>query len=227
MIGWDQLVSYAPLLLAGAWTTLWLTLATMALGFLVALPVGLCRDARAWPLRAFAAGFVFLFRGAPLLALLFFVYFGAPDVPLIRRTWLWTLFREPLFCAVLALSLNSAGYLTEIVAGALRAVPRGEVEAARALGLRPIHVFRFVQWPNAVRAAIRSYGNEVVFIIKATSVASLVTVPDIMAAAGRIYYQTFDTVTPWLLAGGFYLLLVSALSAFVRWVERQTAVPGR
>ena len=222
---WETLATHWPLLAEGAVTTLWLTCATIVLGFVIALPVALARDAGHPAPRLFAAGFVFAFRGAPLLALLFMIYFGAPEIPLIRQTWAWALFRDPIPCAIAALSLNSAGYLAEVIAGALRAVPKGQVEAGKALGLTPRQVFRFIKVPNALRAGIRNYGNELVFILKGTSVASLVTVMDVMAAANQIYFNTFDLWTPMLAAACVYLAIIGVIGLVVRRVERRFRVP--
>src|SRR5690242_19204848 len=123
MMDFETLRSYLPLLLGGALTTLWLTAGTLVAGFIIAAPVALCRDSTVLIARLFALAFVFVFRGAPLLVLLFLIYYGAPEIGFIRDTVLWSFFREPVTCAILALSLNSAGYLSEIIAGALRAIP--------------------------------------------------------------------------------------------------------
>ena len=219
MMGWDDLARFAPLFAEGALNTLWLTAATVVLGFLVAMPVALGRNARSLWARTPAALFVFVFRGAPLLALLYLVYYGAPEVPPIRETWVWALFREPIPCAVAALSLNSAGYLAEVIAGALRAVPRGPVEAARALGLSRPRVFRHVTAPLAVRLGLRAYGNEVVFVLKGTSVASLVTVMDVMSAANQAYFATLDPYRPYLVAGAAYLVVVALVGGAIRRAE--------
>jgi putative lysine/arginine/ornithine/histidine/octopine transport system permease protein len=219
--------SFWPLLVEGAFNTLWLTVATLILGFIIAFPVALCRNSGHWLASGFAIGFVFVFRGAPLLALLFMIYYGAPDIALIRDTFLWSFFKEPIACAVLALSLNSAGYLSEIIAGALRAVPKGEIEAGKALGLHPLHIFRFIKVPNAVRASLRSYGNEVIFVLKGTSAASMVTVADVMSAANQMYFNTFDPITPMLAAAALYLSFVVVLIACLRIVERRVQLVER
>ena len=212
---------WLPLLIDGFWQTLALTVFTLVFGLLIALPVAWCRNARSPAARAFAYAFVFVFRGAPLLVLLFLIYYGVPELPVVRETVLWEAFREPLFCAVLALSLNSAGYLAEIVAGAVRGVPASEVEAATAAGLSRRGIVRHVVAPNALRIGLRAYGNEVTFVIKGTSVASLVTITDLMASANRIYYNTFDPITPLVAAGALYLVLVFALSQAVRLAEQR------
>ncbi len=222
---WETFSVYWPLLAEGAWTTAWLTIATVVCGFVIAFPVALARNASHAVPRSLAAVFVFVFRGTPLLALLFMIYYGAPEIALIRHTWAWNLFRDPIPCAIVALSLNSAGYLTEVIAGALRAVPAGQVEAGLALGLSPRQVFRFVKVPNALRAGIRNYGNELVFILKGTSVASLVTVMEVMAAANQIYFNTFDLWTPMLAAACVYMAMIGVIMLLVRAVERRFRIP--
>lgn len=212
---------YAPLLLQGAGQTAWLTAMTLVAGLLIATPVAICRVSGTALLRAFAWIFVFFFRGAPMLVLLFLIYFGLPELSVIRDTWLWTLFRDPYFCAVLALSLNSAGYLAEVIAGALRAIPRGEVEAAEVAGLGRIDIIRLVILPNAARLGLRNYGNEVVFVIKGTSIASLVTIVELMRAANNIYFRTFDPFTPLLAAGAIYLAAIYLLTLGITWLERR------
>lgn len=224
MTDWEGFTTYLPGLLEGAVTTIWLTLLTLLGGFVFAIPVAWCRNAKSRLARRFAFTFIFVFRGAPLLVLLYLIYFGSPELPIIRQTPLWWFFRNPLPCAVLALSLNSAGYLSEIIAGAVRLVPRGQMEAARALGLREWQVAWLVILPNVLRIAIRSYGNEVVFVVKGTSAASLVTVGELMASANQIYYQTLDPFTPMLVAGALYLGMVAVIQLGVSRVEKRFAL---
>ncbi len=224
LMDFDTALGYLPVLLEGLIQTVWLTALTLVIGAAIAMPVAWCRNAEAFAARAFAITFVFVFRGAPLLVLLFLIYYGAPDLPFIRQTILWEAFREPVFCAILALSLNSAGYLSEVIAGAVRAVPRGEVEAARVAGLSPFSVARHVILPNAARIGLRAYGNEVTFVIKGTSVASLVTITDLMASANRVYYSTFDPFTPLIGAGCLYFLFVMLLGRTINAVERRLSV---
>src|SRR5262249_8171835 len=152
---------------------------------------------------------------------LYLIYYGLPQFGFVRHSVLWFLFSRPYFCAVVALSLNSAGYVAEIWAGAMRAAPRGEIEAARVAGLSRLQVFIAVIVPHTARIALRAYSNEVVFVIKGTSAASLVTVIDIMGAANSIYFNTYDPFTPLLSAGLIYLALVFLLTSLVAWAERQ------
>ena len=216
----DTALAYLPGLLRGALVTLELTVATIFIGLLIAVPVALCRNARNAPLRWFAIVFVFFFRGAPLLALLYMIYYGLPELPGLKESWAWTLLSRPFPCAVLALSLNSAGYLAEILAGAMRLVPRGEIEAATAAGFSRLAILRHVLAPHTARLALRSYGNEIVFVIKGTSVASLVTVRELLANANQVYFNTFDPITPYLAAGALYLALVFIVLRAVGFAER-------
>ncbi len=221
LMDFETLQRYFPLLIEGAGRTASLTGMTLVFGMLLAIPVAACRLSKYHPLRIFAWMFVFFFRGAPLLVLLFLVYFGLPELPIIRETVLWTFFRDPYFCAVVALSLNSAGYLSEVIAGALRAVPRGEVEAAEVAGLSRVDIVRFIIAPNAARLGLRNYGNEVVFVIKGTSIASLVTISELMRSANNIYFRTFDPFTPLLAAALIYLIAIYCLNLAVWWAERR------
>ena len=216
---WETFSGYIPLLIEGAITTLTLFVLTLLLGFLFALPVALARNSQNPAAFIFGHGFIFFFRGAPLLAILFLVYYGLPQVPGIKESALWVLIRDPFPVAVIALALNSAGFQAEIIAGALRNVPRGEVEAARAAGFSRPLVFWFVYAPHAVRIGLRSYGNEAVLVIKGTAVVSFITIHDLMSAAHQVYFNTFDPITPLVTAAAFYLAIVYILMMFIRWAE--------
>lgn len=218
-MGWDALARYLPLLLEGARTTLLLFILTLFFGFVIAMPVALARNAAGRALSLPAHAFILFFRGAPLLSVLFLAYYGLPQIPGVKDSALWFLIRDPLPVAVFALSLNSAGFQAEIIAGALRNVPRGEVEAARSAGFGRLGIFRHIVAPHAVRIGIRSFGNELVFVLKGTAVASFITLRDMMGAANQIYLRTFDPVTPLLLAGLFYFAFVFVIMRLVARVE--------
>lgn len=226
-MGWEAFLGHVPLLLDGAVNTALLTVLTLVCGALLAVPVAACRLSPHSLPRVFAVVFVFFFRGAPLLVLLYLIYYGLPEWPVVRETPLWLAFRDPWFCAVLGLSLNSAGYLTEVIAGALRAVPRGEVEAAVVSGMSRLSVLRRVIVPNAFRLGIRNYGNEIIFVIKGTAAASLLTITELMRAANTVYFRTFDPVTPLLAAGGIYLVAIFVLSRGIARIERRLSPESR
>lgn len=220
LMSFETLLSYLPSLWAGALQTAYLTAFTLVIGLAISIPVAWCRLSSNLFANTFAIVFVFFFRGAPLLVLLFLIYYGMPELPIVRETWLWFFFRDAYFCAILALSLNSAGYLSEVIAGAVRAVPRGEVEAATVAGLSRWTIVSHVVAPNALRLGLRNYGNEVIFVIKGTSVASLVTITELMRSANNVYFRTFDPVTPLLVAALLYLTAIWTLSYLVGRLEK-------
>jgi His/Glu/Gln/Arg/opine family amino acid ABC transporter permease subunit len=187
----------------------------------VALPMALARNSEHRALWSVGTLFIFFFRGPPLLVQLYLVYYGLPQFDWLRHSVAWSLLKDPFACAIIALSLNSAGYVAEILAGALRNVPRGEVEAAVMAGFSRFDVFRFVTLPHMARIALRAYGNELVFIIKGTSVASLVTVIDLMGAAQKVYFRTYDPFTPLLTAGAIYFALVFLVTRVIAWAEKR------
>jgi His/Glu/Gln/Arg/opine family amino acid ABC transporter permease subunit len=218
-MGWETFLKYIPLLLQGTRTTLLLFALTLIIGFMLALPVALARNSARPLFYVFGYGFILFFRGAPLLAILFLVYYGLPQVPGIKESAIWFLIRDPFPVAVIALALNSAGFQAEIIAGAMRNVPRPEIEAALSAGFSRLQVFLYVVAPHATRIAIRSYGNEATFIVKGTAVVSFITVIDLLSAANQVYFKTFDPITPLLAAALIYLLIIFVLMRIVRWTE--------
>ena len=221
MMSLERLLAELPALLEGLLVTLELTFLTLFFGMVLALPVALARNNRSALLRWLAAGFVFFFRGPPVLALLFLLYYGVPQVAWIRESWAWFLLKDGFTCAVVAFSLNSAAYVAEILAYALRGVPLGEREAALAIGFKPWDRFRLITLPHLARLALHNYGNEIVFVIKGTAVASLVTVVDLMGMAQQIYARTYDPFTPLLAAGAFYFALVLVVTWAVHRLEHR------
>jgi ABC-type arginine/histidine transport system permease subunit len=171
----------------------------------------------------FAHIFIFVFRGAPILAVLFLLYYGLPQIPGIKESWVWRLIERPIPIAVLALSLNSAGFLAEIFAVALRNVPAGEIDAARAFGFTRSQIFLRFTLINAARLCIRAYGNELVFVLKGTSAVTFITITDLIGAANQIYFRTFDPFTPLLIAGAIYLFFAFLILGGVRHLEIRLA----
>lgn len=210
-----------PTLFHGLLVTLALTACTIMIGMVVALPVALARNASHRVPHAVGTLFIFFFRGPPLLVQLYLVYYGLPQFDWLRQSIAWEVLKDPFACAIIALSLNSAGYVAEILAGALRNVPRGEVEAAVVAGFSRFDAFRLVTLPHMARIALRAYGNEIIFIIKGTSVASLVTVIDLMGAAQKVYFRTYDPFTPLLTAGAIYFALVFLVTRVIAWLEKR------
>jgi His/Glu/Gln/Arg/opine family amino acid ABC transporter permease subunit len=221
MMDWPTLVQYLPVLMRGAVTTIEITLLVVLLGFVIALPVAIARNSVSPLVRGLAQSFTFFFRGAPILAVLFLLYYGLPQVPGIKESVFWHVIERPMPIAVLALSLNSAGFLAEIFAVALRNVPVGEIEAARAFGFSRVATFFRFTLPAAARLSLRSYGNELVFVLKGTAAVNFITITDLIGAANQVYFNTFDPFTPLLIAGAIYLVFALLIVTGIRLLERR------
>ena len=211
-------------LLSGLPLTLELTAVAFALGAVLALLLTLLRQAPLLPLRVAAQTFVFVMRGTPLLVQIFLIYYGLGQFrPFLQDIGLWSVFREPYWCAILALALNSAAYGSEILRGALGSVPPNQVEAARACGMSGILLYRRIVLPIALRQAIPSYGNELVLMVKATSLASIITMMDVTGIAARLIAESYRPVEVFIAAGVIYLAinltLTRAVSALDWWLS--------
>jgi His/Glu/Gln/Arg/opine family amino acid ABC transporter permease subunit len=206
------IVDNLPKFLSGAWVTVQLTFLSVVIGLLLAVPVALARLADNPLLRWPAFGYMFYFRGTPLLVQIFLIYYGSGQfVPQLRALGLWDLFREPYFCAVLTLTLNTAAYTAEILRGAIRAVPFGEIEAARALGMPGSLRLRRIVLPKAFRLALPAYTNEVIFLFQATSLVSIITIMDLTGVGRVLIAETFRTFEIWIVVGLIYLALSYAI----------------
>ncbi len=161
---------------------------------------------RIW-VRRLAETFIVFFRGAPVLILLYLVYYGFGQIEALRNGPLWLLFGSAFGCAIVAFSLNHAAFMAEVLRGALLAVPAGMVEASQALGISPRNVFLYVRMPLAMRYGLPAYQNEVVSFIKGTAIVSVITITDLTAVANGIFEQTYDPFTPILCAAALYWAL--------------------
>ncbi len=211
-------------LLPGLPLTLLLAALSVAAGAVLALLLSLLRaSSRAGA--ALVGTYVFVLRGSPLLVQLFLIYYGLSQFPAVRGSVLWPFLRQPFWCAVLALSLNTAAYASEIIRGGLRAVPPGPVEAARALGLSGVRLYGLVILPLALRQALPGYGNEVVIMVKSTALASVVTLMELTGIAHDIIGETFRAFEVFLCAGAIYLALNSIVARGISLLERRLS-PG-
>jgi octopine/nopaline transport system permease protein len=220
-----------PRLLAGLPLTLQLAGSSILLGGFIALGLALAqqqgRSLIDWPIRVYVA----VFRGTPLLVQIFLIYYGLGQFRLFfQEIGLWSFLREPYWCAILALTLNTAAYGSEILRGALQNVPQGQIEAARALGMSRLMVLRFVVLPLAIRQALPAYGNEIILMIKGTSLASIVTLMEVTGIAQGIISQTYRAIEVFVCAGAIYLTLnftiTRALAALEHRLSRHMRPAG-
>jgi octopine/nopaline transport system permease protein len=215
----------APKLLAGLPLTIALAGQSILYGAILAFVLALARRLENpiidWPIKSFVA----LFRGTPLLVQIFLIYYGLGQFrPALQAMGLWSLFREPYWCAILALTLNTAAYGSEILRGGLLSVPKGQVEAALAQGMSPLLVLRRIILPVAIRQALPAYGNEIILMIKGTSLASIITLMEITGVAYGIISQTYRAIEVFACAGAIYLalnfLITRALAAIEHRLSR-------
>ena len=207
-------------LLSGIPLTLQLAGISVAAGAVGAMVVALMRMSGIAPLDGLARAYVFVFRGTPLLVQIFLIYYGLGQFrPALQEWGLWWFFREPFWCAIAALTLNTAAYASEIIRGGLEAVPHGQVEAARACGMSGLLLFRRIVLPIAVRQALPAYGNEIILMIKATSLASIITMMEVTGIAHKLISQTFRAVEIFIVAGAIYLILNFLVTRLIQALE--------
>ena len=216
MIDLDFLRSTTATLLRGLPLTLELFAVSASAGLVLACGVAWMRTAGRL-INGIAGAYVF--RGTPLLVQLFLVYYGLSQFPAVRHSVLWPFLRDPFWCAVLTLSLNTGAYTSEIIRAALAAVPRGQVEAALACGMSRALAFRRVVAPVALRQALPSYSTELILMTKATSLASIVTLKEMMFIAAALNNETYRAIEVFLCAGAIYLVLNIALARAIALVE--------
>ena len=218
----DLIQLAVPQLVKGLWVTLTLTGLSVVIGFNLGLGLAVMRLSETGAVRGFAKGYSTLFRGTPLLVQIFLFYYGLGEFVFVRNIpALWWIFSEGSRCAVLALALNTAAYTSEILRGGFLSLPKGLVEAAQASGMSRWMLFRRIEFPLAIRQALPAYGNEVILLVKGTSLASTITVLEITGYAKRLMSQTFAIFEVFAIAGVIYLALNLLLPGIIRLVARR------
>lgn len=206
--------------------TLGLAAASLSAGLLLACAIAGARAVKIRALSAAAYAYVALIRGTPLIVQVFFIYYGLGQLEEIRSSFLWPAFRSEVFCGALALALNTGAYTSEIIRGGLSSVPAGQIEAAMACGMSRFARLRHIAVPLAIRQMLPAYGNEVILMVKATSVASVITVMEITGIARTLAGQTYAPIEVFSAAGILYLAINTALTAVVKAFERRLASRG-
>ena len=227
---WELFIKWLPKLIQGATLTLELTALSVIAGLIVAIPLGIARSSRLWYVRSLPYAYIFFFRGTPLLIQLFLVYYGLGQFEAVRDSVLWPYLRSPFWCAVITMTLHTAAYIAEILRGAIQAIPPGEIEAARALGMSRFKTLIHIVLPRAARIGLPAYSNEVILMLKASSLASTVTLLELTGMTRTIIARTYLTVDMFLTAGAIYLLmsfvLIQGFKLLERWL-RVDACQGR
>ncbi|MFC4158022.1 ABC transporter permease [Chitinimonas lacunae] len=209
------------LYLDGLWVTFKLLLLSVSVGLVLSIGLSVLRVSR----NRLVAGpvwlFTYVFRGTPALLQLYLIYYGLSQFDWIRASFAWTYLQDATFCAWLAFVLNTAAYTTEMLAGAIRATPHGEIEAAKSVGMSKWLMLRRVVLPSALRRSLPAYSNEVIMMLHTTSLASTVTLLDVTAAADRLYSTYYMPFEPFIAAAVIYLILTFALVRLFKLAENR------
>ncbi|HBN9935216.1 TPA: ABC transporter permease [Pseudomonas aeruginosa] len=214
---WDSL----PLYFDGLLVTLKLLSISLLIGLLLAVPLALMRVSKQ-PLVNFPAWlYTYVIRGTPMLVQLFLIYYGLAQFDAVRESALWPWLSNASFCACLAFAINTSAYTAEILAGSLKATPHGEIEAAKAMGMSRLKMYRRILLPSALRRALPQYSNEVIMMLQTTSLASIVTLVDITGAARTVYSQYYLPFEAFITASLFYLCLTFILVRLFKLAERR------
>lgn len=217
----EKVATYGPKYLSGLATTLTLVGISITLGSLLSVPIAFGRMSPNRILSSLAYGYVYFFRGTPLIAQLFLIYYGFGGFrDELEAVGLWVFFRDAWNCALFAFTLNTAAYQAEILRGAIQSVGRGQHEGAAALGLNRFQAFYKIILPQAMIVALRPYGNEIILMIKGSAIVAIVTVFDLMGETRRAYSRTFDFQT-YIWAAVFYLVIVETLRNVWQWLEQR------
>lgn len=218
----DELRITLNTLLKGLSLTLTIGLYSILWSLLIGLGLALMRVSRSRVCGQLALAYSTLFRGTPLLVQLFLLYYGVGTLSFVRESApLWWLFSDGTRCAILAIALNSGAYISEVFRGGLQSVPRGQIEAAQAIGMPPVKRFTRIVFPLALRQALPAYSNEIVIAIKGTSLASTIAVLDITGQARRVMSQNYAVMETFITAGLLYLMINFSLLFIVHLVERR------
>ncbi|WNN39203.1 ABC transporter permease subunit [Pseudomonas inefficax] len=217
----ELLSTYGPRMLAGLCMTLKIVLLSVALGALLSLPLAAARMSRIGWLRRLAFCYTYLFRGTPLLAQTFLVYYGAGQLrPELQELGVWWFFRDAYWCTVLTFTLNTAAYQAEIWRGAVQAVPQGQWEVAHALGLSRLSGIKDVIVPQAFVVALRPLSNELILMLKSSAIASVIAVPELMGMTSLAFSRSFDFQV-YLWAAVLYLSLVESIRRLCGWISNR------
>lgn len=226
---WDWLPDYADRIPLAIWRTIWLTVVTMSLGMVLAIMLGFAQATGPAYLALPAKAYCSIIRGTPLLLQLWLLYYGLgslfPQFPWIRDSFLWPILRQAWPYAVLALTMSVAGYEGEVMRGAFKGVPGGQLEAARAMGMSRFTAFRRIWLPQALYRALPTIGGETVLQLKSTPLVATITVVDIYSLAKRVTQDTFVVYEPLLILAVVYMVLAGLIVLFFRWLESR--IPSR
>jgi octopine/nopaline transport system permease protein len=220
-VDFELMINSFPKLLNAAAITLKLLSVSLIIGLFIGLLFAILRLNKNIFINRFAYGYSYLFRGTPLLVQIFIIYFGLGQIEYLRTTFLWTILKEPYWCAIIAFALNTGAYTSEILRSAFQTIKPGIIEAGKSLGISSRIIFYKIQIPIAIRQSLPAYGNEIILMMKGTSLASTVTIMDLTGVAKYIISTTFRPVEVFIVAGGIYLFMTFVIHNVIKFLEKK------
>ena len=207
------------ILITGLDETLILVIISLSLGFIISIPFSIARASSNKILSNSVYYYVFVIRGTPLLVQIYLIYFGLGTIPAVRESFLWIFLKEPFWCGVIALVINTVAYTTEIFRGGIESVTKGQIESCKSLGMNKFTMYAKIILPCAFRQALPGYGNEMILMVKSTSLISLTTYMEMTGLARNIMYKTYAPIEAFLAAGSIYLFLNFLVVQFIKFLE--------
>ena len=217
----ELMIDSFPKLLSAAVITLKLLSVSLIIGLFIGLIFAILRLNKNTLINKFAYGYSYVFRGTPLLVQIFIIYFGLGQIEYLRSTVLWVILKEPYWCAIIAFALNTGAYTSEILRSAFQTIKPGIVEAGKSLGISNKVIFYKIQIPIAIRQSLPAYGNEIILMMKGTSLASTVTIMDLTGVAKYIISTTFKPIEVFIVAGGIYLFMTFIIHNVIKFLEKK------
>ena len=217
----ELMVDSLPKLLNAAGITLKLLSVSLIIGLFIGLFFAILRLNKNIFINRFAYGYSYVFRGTPLLVQIFIIYFGLGQIEYLRSTVLWVILKEPYWCAIIAFALNTGAYTSEILRSAFQTIKPGIIEAGKSLGISNKVIFYKIQIPIAIRQSLPAYGNEIILMMKGTSLASTVTIMDLTGVAKYIISTTFKPIEVFIVAGGIYLFMTFIIHNVIKFLEKK------
>ena len=215
------MITSFPKLLDATIVTLKLLSLSLFFGLFIGLLFAILRLSKNKIINKFAYGYSYVFRGTPLLVQIFIIYFGLGQIEYFRSTFLWVVFKEPYWCAIIAFALNTGAYTSEILRSAFQTIKPGFIEAGKSLGISNKIIFYKIQIPIAIRQSLPAYGNEIILMLKGTSLASTVTLMDLTGVAKYIISTTFKPIEVFIVAGSIYLFMTFLVHTTIKYLERK------
>ena len=217
----ELMINSLPKLLSAAVITLKLLSVSLIIGLFIGLFFAILRLNKNIFFNRFAYGYSYIFRGTPLLVQIFIIYFGLGQIEYLRSTVLWVILKEPYWCAIIAFALNTGAYTSEILRSAFQTIKPGIIEAGKSLGISNKVIFYKIQIPIAIRQSLPAYGNEIILMMKGTSLASTVTIMDLTGVAKYIISTTFKPIEVFIVAGGIYLFMTFIIHNVIKFLEKK------